>query len=340
MTFLRVWGGDGTILLRKTDMSDPSPSNLKAAVLAICAFGVFATHDVVVKILGGIYSPFQIVFFSVLLSFPLATLMLMRDATSGNLRPVHPWWTGLRTLAAVITGFSVFYAFSVLPLAQVYAILFASPLLITVLSIPILHERVGRHRWFAVGLGLVGVLVVLRPGAEPFELGHLAALVAATGSAMASVIVRKIGKDERSAVLMLYPMVANFVVMATLLPMVYRPMPIEHLGMLGIISALAFVGGLLMIAAYRRGDAAVVAPMQYSQILWAAGYGILFFDETGDTVTWIGAGIVIASGIYIVLRESIVGTSVNRPVLRTRSRYESGTMPRVSLLQRRAKVEE
>ena len=149
-------------------MTEQSRSNLPAALIAISAFGLFATHDVVVKFLGGIYSPFQIIFFSFLLSFPLATLMLMRDATSGHLRPVHPWWTALRTGAAVMTGISAFYAFSVLPLAQVYAILFASPLLITVLSIPVLQERVGLHRWFAVLLGLVGVLIVLRPESSSF----------------------------------------------------------------------------------------------------------------------------------------------------------------------------
>ena len=318
-------------------MNDQARSNLKAAFIAVLAFGLFATHDVVVKILGGIYSPFQIIFFSVLLSFPLATLMLMRDATSGHLRPVHPWWTALRTGAAVVTGFTAFYAFSVLPLAQVYAILFASPLLITVLSIPILKERVGPHRWFAVALGLVGVIVVLRPGSADIGLGHAAALLAATGGATASVIVRKIGKDERSAVLMLYPMVANFVVMAAILPAVYRPMPLEHLGLLGIVSFLAFLAGLCMIAAYRRGDAAIVAPMQYSQILWAAGYGLLFFNEQGDLFTWVGAGIVICSGLYIVLRESIIGTSRNTPVLRTKTRYESGTMPRINLFEKRSK---
>jgi drug/metabolite transporter (DMT)-like permease len=136
---------------------------------------------------------------------------------------------------------------------------------------------------------------------------------------------------------MLYPMLANFSVMAAFLPMVYQPMPVQHLGLLGIVSILAFAAGLCMIAAYRRGDAAIVAPMQYSQILWAAGYGILIFDEKGDTTTWIGAGIVIASGLYIVLRESIVGTSTNTPVLNTKSRYESGTAPRISLLQKYTK---
>ncbi len=318
-------------------MTRLSHSNPKAALIAISAFGLFATHDVVVKFLGGLYSPFQIIFFSVLLSFPLATLMLMRDPTSGHLRPVHPWWTALRTGASVISGVAAFYAFSVLPLAQVYAILFAAPLLITVLSIPILRERVGVHRWFAVLLGLMGVLVVLRPGSAPLTLGHLAALVAALGSATASVIVRKIGKEERSVVLMLYPMLASFAVMGAFLPLVYVPMPAEHLGLLAIVSVLAFIASLCMIAAYRRGDAAIVAPMQYSQILWAAGYGYLIFDEKGDLFTWIGAGIVITSGLYIVLRESIVGTSENTPVLHAKNRYSSGTVPRFNLLQRYAK---
>ena len=83
-------------------------SNAKGALVALIAFAVFATHDVVVKVLGGIYSPFQIVFFGVLLSFPLATVMLMQDAKPGTLVPVHPWWMALRTGAAMITGVCAF----------------------------------------------------------------------------------------------------------------------------------------------------------------------------------------------------------------------------------------
>ncbi len=175
-------------------MPDPSKSNLWGVTFALLAFALFSSHDVIVKTLGSQYAPFQIVFFSVLFGFPLATLMLMRDPTSGNLRPVHPWWTALRTGATVITASSGFYAFSTLPLAQVYAILFAAPLLITILSIPILGERVGLHRWFAVAVGLAGVLVVLRPGVEPLQPGHIAAIVAAVGAAVASVIVRNTTK--------------------------------------------------------------------------------------------------------------------------------------------------
>jgi drug/metabolite transporter (DMT)-like permease len=305
-------------------------ANAKGALLALLAFAIFATHDVIVKTLGASYSPFQIVFFSVLFGFPLVTLMLIRDAEPGHLRPVHPWWTLTRTGAAVITGGSAFYAFATIPLAQTYAILFAAPLLITILSIPILGETVRLRRWMAVIVGLIGVMVVLRPGATELTLGHFAAMVAAFGSALASIIVRKIGQDERSVVLLLYPMLANFLVMGALLPFVYQPMPVAHLGGLALMSIMAFIASALVIAAYKSAEAVIVAPMQYSQILWAVLYGVLFFGEWPDGMTALGAAIIIASGVYIVLREGRGKASDNTPVLQSRSRFETGTFPRTS----------
>ncbi|MDJ0993518.1 MAG: DMT family transporter [Dinoroseobacter sp.] len=307
-------------------------TNLNGALLGLAAFAIYAVHDVIVKSLGGTYAPFQIMFFAVMFSFPLTVLIMMRDKTMGNLRPRHPWWTALRTVAAVVTGVCAFYAFAVLPLAQTYAILFAAPLLITVLSIPILGETVRLRRWIAVVIGLVGVLIVLRPGQTELTLGHWAALVAAGTGALASVIVRKIGREERSVVLLLYPMMTNFVVMGTALPFVYRPMPVEHLGAFGLMAALGVLASLVLIGAYRSGEAAVIAPMQYSQIIWATAFGFLIFDETVDLETGIGAAIVIASGLYIVLRESRSSASENMPVLRTRSRPETAISPRVSSL--------
>ena len=108
-------------------------------------------------------------------------------------------------------------------------------------------------------------------------------------------------------------------------------MPLGDLGLWAMMAALAFLASLALIQAYRRADAVLVAPMQYSQILWAALYGWVFFDETIDQGTAVGAGIIIASGLYIVLREGR-GRSRNAPVLRTRSRAETGTTPRISPL--------
>lgn len=312
----------------------PDRNNVQGAGLAFLSYAVFATHDAVIKFLGGSYMPFQILFFSVLLSFPLVTLMLMRDPEARTLRPVHPWWVAARTASGSLTGAAAFYAFTVLPLAQVYAFVFASPLLITVLSIPILGERVGIHRWAAVVVGLVGVLLVLRPGATEISLGHIAALVAAGGSALTAVITRKIGSEERTAVLMLYPMMANFILMGIALAFVYRPMPAAHFGLLAFMSALGFTGGILMIAAFRRGDAAVVAPMHYSQIIWATLFGLLFFEEVPDLFTGIGATVIIMSGVYVVVRESLSGRSANRPVTRARSRAETPATPSIAAMLR------
>jgi drug/metabolite transporter (DMT)-like permease len=314
---------------------------LTGVFYALAAFAVFSTHDAVIKFLGVSYSPPQMIFFATLFSFPLVTFMLMRDKTGGTLRPVHPWWTGLRTLCATINVGCVFYAFTTLPLAQVYAVLFATPLVITVLSIPILGERVGLHRWLAVFVGLIGVIVVLRPGTDTeFQLGHLAALACAFFGGMAAIIVRKIGQEERTIVLMLYPMVMNFVIMGGLMVFTYEPMPLTDFGGTALAALLGFMGGVCLIVAYKASEATIVAPMQYSQIIWAAIFGYAFFDEAIDAGTLIGAGIIIASGLYIVFREARGGTSENTPVLRTRSRASSASSFRISpfLRAERSKV--
>ena len=279
----------------------------KGALLALVAFGVFATHDVFVKALGGRLSPFQIIFFSVLFSFPLVTLHA--DARPARRQPAAAASVvdgAAHRLPVSSTGASAFYAFSVLPLAQVYAILFASPLLITLLSIPILGERVGMYR----GRGRGG-----RPAACWSCCGRARRSWArpprgADGRRLRRHWLGRRAQDRpgraRARCCMLYPMMANFVVMGALLPFVYRPMPLVHLGMLRHhLACWHSSAGLLMIAAYKAGEAAIVAPMQYSQILWAAAYGLVFFDETPDGFTILGAAIIIAQRhLHRAARES------------------------------------
>ena len=307
--------------------------NVKGALLQLAAMGLYATHDVVIKSLGATYPALQILFFASLLSFPLVSVMLMRDPQPGTLRPKNPGWVILRTLCAVVAGAAGFYAFSTLPLTQVYAILFTTPLLITMLSIPLLGERVGAHRWAAVVVGLSGVLIVLRPGAQELQLGHMAAMAGAVASAMAAVIIRRLGRAERPMVLMMWPMLGNFFATGAALSVAYQPMELVHLAMTGVIAALGLAGGFLVIMAYRAGEAAIVAPMQYSQILWATGYGWFLFGEGVDPATLLGAGVIIASGIYIVWREGR-GTSANRPATTARLRAETVTAPKSTILQR------
>ena len=303
-------------------------ANSRAALLGLTAFGVFAAHDVIVKVLGSSYAPAQILFFSTLLTFPLFSVLLVSEAQPKTLRPVHPRWVAVRTATMVISTLSIFYAFSVLPLAQTYAILFCVPLIITLLSVPFLGERVGRHRGGAVIAGLIGVLIVLRPGATELTIGHAAALLGAFSAGLSSIAVRKIGKDERQAVLLLFPMLGTVVVMGVLLPLNYAPMTLSDLGLLALMSVLGFAALNCLIMAYKTGEAAVVAPMQYSQILWASLYGYLLFNETLDVATIVGVMVIIASGIYIIWRESRANISRNTPVLKARTRMNEGAWRR------------
>lgn len=298
--------------------------NAVGALLALAAFATFSTHDALIKDLAARYSPIQIVFCIALFSFPLILLMLARDPVQDTLLPRNPGWMVARAVSAAVSGLLAFYAFSVLPMAQVYAILFATPLVITILSVPLLGEKVGPRRAGAVLVGLVGVLIVLRPGSVDLTLGHLASMGSAVAGALTSVIARKIGGVERVSVMLLYAMMGNFLIMAAAMPFVYLPMPGADVGRMVVVAVLAFIAMRLIIQAYRRAEAVVVAPMQYSQIIWAVVFGALFFNEYPDGMTLLGASVVILSGVYIVLREAKAKVSDNTPVLNARVRPETG----------------
>ena len=193
---------------------------------------------------------------------------------------------------------------------------------------PLLGEAVGLQRWLAVMVGLGGVFVVLRPGVEAFELGHFAALASALASSLAVIIVRKIGNEERSAVLILIPMISSILVMAMIMPSVYVPMELSALGAMALVGLLAVAAQFCVIAAYRVAPSvALIAPVQYTQILWATLFGALFFNEFPDI--WVGAGatIIIGSGLFVVWRES--RKNITGPVLQTTNpRIDAGPSPK------------
>ncbi len=301
----------------------------RGAAMAMLAYAVFATHDAVIKTLGANYAVFQIIFFSVLFAFVPVVVMLLADRSEANLRPRHPWLVVLRTFTMMTSMVCAFYAFSVLSLAETYALLFATPLLITALSVPLLGETVRLRRWIAVFAGLVGVLVILRPGYTDLSLGHGAALMAAMASAFSGIIVRKIGAEERSAVLILFPMLANILVMAMALPWFYVPMPLTDLGLMASVGLLSIIAQFCVIGAFRAAPAAMVAPFQYSQIIWAVPFGFFLFGNIPDLWVGVGTSIIIGSGLFVVWRENRAEVSDTSPVSSTRNaRPDAGPMLR------------
>ncbi|GHF01650.1 membrane protein [Aliiroseovarius zhejiangensis] len=309
-------------------MSDVSQSPVRGLGFAFAAFAIFATHDAIIKALGVNFSVFQIIFFAMLFAFVPMSVLMLADRQVDNFRPHHPWLILLRSATSVIAMSTAFYAFTVLPLAEVYALLFATPLLITAMSAILLGEPVRAQRWAAVIVGLIGVLIVLRPGVTAISFGHVCGLIAAFGSSLGSVIMRKIGGEERTAVMILYPMLSSILFMAVMLPFVYQPMAVTELGLVASVGVLSVLAQVMIIAAYRIAPAAVVAPSQYSQILWATLFGVLFFGELPDTWVGVGASVIIASGIFIVWRESRPSVSIRRPLLRDPNpRYDTGPSP-------------
>lgn len=297
---------------------------LKGAGIALIAFALFSTHDALVKSLPGIHA-FQIAFFVFLFSFLPFSALLAVDPVERSLRPNRPLLVGLRCIFHAGSLICAFYAFSVLPLAQVYAMLFATPILITLLSIPVLGERVRLIRWIAILLGLGGVMIVLNPSASSFSTGHLAALLSAVFGACNSINTRKIGNTEHSSTLLIYPMLGNVMVSAVLMYFVYKPMPGFALFTCAGIGLLSVVGHKILISAFRTTEAQFIAPMQYSQIIWASFYGAFFFNEPVKSTTVFGSLIIIFSGVLFIWRELRIST--NMPVLKTRNVRSSGGPP-------------
>lgn len=314
-------------------------NNRIGAGFGLLGFAVFAVHDVIVKHLSTNLSTFQIVFFSALLSFPIITLVLIRDEKPGTLRPHHPWWVALRSISGTASGLCAFYAVGALQLSEFYAFLFASPLLITVLAIPMLGETVRLRRGLAVVVGLIGVLIVLRPGTSDLNSGHIAALAAAAFSALASIVMRKVGQEERRVVMILYPMLTNLAVAGAMLPFFYVPLPLSDLGLLAVDSLLVVTAMGMLVIAYSKADAILVAPMQYSQIVWAALFGVFLFEEYPVWQTYLGTAVIAASGLYILKREATSDVSRNTPVLETRTRMGHSLTLRVSAMMRRMRGE-
>ena len=289
------------------------------AFWATLAFAIFAVHDVLIKILGTTYSVFQIIFFATLFSFiPISGLMLA-DKKSGTFRPNNLVLVLTRSLFQVAGFICAFFSFTALDLVEAYSLLFVTPLLITVFASLFLGEVIRLRRMIALGIGFLGVIIVLRPGFSVFELGHLAAILASFCASMAFIILRKIGKVERSASVILVPMFTTLIVSGLFLPSYFVPPSLIDLSGMAAIGIMSTVSQLALIVAYRVAPAGLIAPFQYTQIVWAILFGALFFGEVADTFVLVGAGFIITSGMFIIWREYKVESEHEGPVTRSKS---------------------
>ena len=261
--------------------------------------------DVAVRTLLERYPLTQVVQLRSLFAFIFIGLLIMRRRQPSILRTRKPGWHLLRSVLMTGSMLTFFFALKFLPLADVIVLAYAAPLIVTALSRPLLGEPVGLWRWLAVIIGFVGVLIVVRPGSGVIEPAALYALAGATFYAMLSLTARKLSTTESTWSLSLYSFVVPTLLTTILSASVWLvPDWIDWLWfvMSGVFGALAF---LFVNAAYGRAPAAIVVPFEYTGLIWATGAGYLFWAEIPGLNTWLGAAIIIASGLLILFRETV-----------------------------------
>lgn len=249
-------------------------------------------------------NPLQVLFCAGSFVIPMFAGQMVLSGQTRNLWPVLPGWMALRIVVFILNGALGAYAFSVLPLAECYAIFFLMPLLVAALAALILGERMDLPRALAIMAGLVGVVVALQPGVTTLQIGHLSALAGAILGALNYLIIRRTSGAESPGVILLYPTLAQVAVLGLAMPLVWQPMTTGQVGLTFLMALELFIGGYAIVTAYRLAAAIVVAPMQYSQIAWAALFGWLLFGERIRPATALGIAVIIAAGLFLLWRSA------------------------------------
>ena len=198
---------------------------------------------------------------------------------------------------------SLFVGLTYLPLAEATAIGFVAPLFITVLSVPILKEKVGIHRWCAIIIGLVGVMIIVRPGGNFWHLVSIMPLIGALFFALFQILTRLLSTTENTLTTLFYTGIGGLFWSSLIVSFVWVDPTLIHLLVFlatGILGALAH---LCMINAFNYAEASLLAPYNYTKLLWVAIFGYLIFDDIPSIDMWVGAGVIILAGLYVLYRE-------------------------------------
>lgn len=291
----------------------PARNVERAMLIMIAAMLLLPAIDAVAKVLAATVPVGLIVWsrfaFQTALLAPSA---LQRHGTSQpGLLPVH----AARGALLALTTLAFFAALRVLPLADAISIFFVEPLILTLLSAVLLGESIGWRRLSAVAIGFLGALIIVRPSYEIFGVNALLPLAAASCFALYLILTRRIATREHPTTMQFHAGFYGFVVMSTSLVAGWAfniailtpvwPTPREWL-LLALVGVVATVGHQMVVHAFRRAEAGILAPFQYLEIVGATTYGFILFGDFPDPTTWLGVAIIIGSGIYVFRRERML----------------------------------
>ncbi len=294
--------------------SEEASNVLKAIGIMLLGILLISVMDALLKWLGSRYDPVQVIFFRAVFAFVPVGIALYLRGGFGQLKTRRLTGHFLRSMTGLAALFLFVEGLTRLPLASVIAVAFAAPIFVTAFSVPLLKEHVGVRRWTAVVVGFLGVLIMVRPGGELFQWSALFVLGAVLFYSLMIILVRVLGRTETPSSIVFYQSLFSMLVTGALLPFFWTTPPWEHLL---LMVATGLVGGaaqLCLTEAYSRANVAIVAPFEYSAMLWAVIFGFFFFAELPGVEVWMGAPIVIASGIYIAFREAKL--DIRRPWLK------------------------
>jgi len=283
-------------------------SNLRSIVNMLLAVMFFSFMDAVLKTLSAHYPPLQLACLRGATALPLVLAWIQWRGGWGRLRGLR-WSLHLLRGALGITMLALFTrGVSELPLSATYTLFFIAPLLITLLAIPVLKERVPLAHGWAIGVGFVGVLVALQPSTGDLHVGFatvggLAVLGAAACYAVAAVAGRLLSRSDSIESLILTMMVFMAVGGGLLAAPHWKPVAMEHAALLLALAVTGFLGQLTINEAFRHGQASAVAPFEYTALAWGLGLDWFIWRALPEAHTWLGAAIIVASGLYIVRRE-------------------------------------
>ena len=296
-------------------MHAPHRSPLAAAGWMLAAVASFSLMDAGMKLLSAHYPPLQVTLLRGAASLPFVLVWVLASAGVRSIVPVRWGLHLLRGVLGMVMIGCFVYALKRMPLSTAYTLYFVAPLLVAALSVPLLGEKVGPRRWTAIALGLVGVIVVLRPGVDGIvSLPGLMVLLAATAYAIAAVTVSLLTRTDtpQSMVVWFLAIMAVGAGLAAIPGWV--PLRWEHAALiLGMGLAGAF-GQIALTSAFMRGDASMIAPLEYTGLVWVIAWDWLLWQTLPDTATWTGAAIIVASGLYLLRRERTVGATRTPPL--------------------------
>jgi drug/metabolite transporter (DMT)-like permease len=270
----------------------------------LAAVATFAVMDLAMKRLVETYPAIQVTFLRGVTSLPLLFAAAGLFGRWADLVP-RRWKLHLaRGLLGVIVLWAFVYAVKLLSLGDAYAIFMSAPLLITALSVPMLGEHVGWRRWLAICVGLVGVLIILKPsGNNWISLGGLAALGASAGYAINTLTIRILSRSDSASATIIWPLLILAAVSGAIAIPTWIPLRLEDAGWLLTLGASGAIAQHLITYAFRRATPAVLAPLEYTALAWAMLFDYVIWSTSPSLRMLAGATIIVASGLYIFQRE-------------------------------------